>query len=526
MGTAAEPQGKAMYVAPRTDWSWLLIEQKKLYRRSWEIPEYVFRKLWGLVTDLRNLRVSLARIARNKGRRTAGVDGVTVRKVLSEEGAEQYLVSLRAELRSGTYRPSPVRRVLIPKNGQPGKFRPLGIPTVKDRVVQAALKNILEPIFEADFFPTSYGFRSGRSPHGALEHLRLLLRPKVARTRDGAELRLPYQWAIEGDIKGCFDHISHHGLMVRFRQRIGDLKVCRLVLGFLKAGVLSEEHILRTDSGAPQGGVLSPLLSNIALSMIEERYERHVWPRHTPSSLANPQAIRTRAVTMRRYDKRHGRPVFVPIRYADDFIILVAAPLGPDIDARARGIALQEKEELAEYLRGTMGLELSETKTLVTPVTSRLRFLGHHVCVRPHPGHRRMVSTSVIPRDRSQRLRHIIKDLFRRRTIGCSLADRLKKLNPLLRGWGYFYRHAWGAKKVFSKLDHYVWWTIFRWLRKKHPRTSMKKLFRKYARRMPGKRSTNWHAGDMTPYSLSSLPVERYQLGWARPPIFVSEPAH
>jgi RNA-directed DNA polymerase len=136
MSMAPKPQGKAaMYVAPRPDWDWLLSVQRKLYRRSWEQPDYQFCKLWGLITDSRNLRTALARVARNKGSRTAGVDGVTVRKLLGKWGADIFVAQLRAELRSGAYRPSPVRRVLIPKLGKPGKFRPLGIPTVADRVV-------------------------------------------------------------------------------------------------------------------------------------------------------------------------------------------------------------------------------------------------------------------------------------------------------------------------------------------------------------------------------------------------------
>ena len=176
MGRLPRPPGKAMYVAPRPDWDWLRIEQRKLYARSEKQVDYVFRKLWGLVIDPRNLRMALARVAGNRGRRTAGVDGITVAMVTKR--AEEFIAELRLELRSGTYRPSPVRRVLIPKIGAPGKFRPLGIPTVKDRVVQAAIKNILEPIFEADFFPVSYGFRPGKSVHGALEHLRVLLGPR------------------------------------------------------------------------------------------------------------------------------------------------------------------------------------------------------------------------------------------------------------------------------------------------------------------------------------------------------------
>ena len=193
-----------MYVAIGPDRDWLLSEQRKLYARSYEKPDYVFRKLWGLLTDPRNLRIAFARVASNRGKRTAGVDGLTVRSVVAK-GVDAFLDEVRKELRSGAFRPSPVRRVLIPKPGQPWKFRPLGIPTARDRVVQAAVKNILEPIFEADFFPSSYGFRPGLCAHAALEELRKLLLPQHVKTDAGTEVRFPYQWAIEGNIKGCFE---------------------------------------------------------------------------------------------------------------------------------------------------------------------------------------------------------------------------------------------------------------------------------------------------------------------------------
>jgi RNA-directed DNA polymerase len=244
MSTAPKPQGKAMYVAPSSDEDWLLSELRKLYARSYENPDSVFRKLWGLMTDPRNLRLALSRVARNRGRRTAGVNGFTVRSVVAK-GVDAFVDEVRKELRSGAFRPSPVRRVLIPKPGQPGKFRPLGIPTVKDRGVQTAVKNILEPIFDADFYPCSYGFRPGRSAHAALEELRMLLRPLRVKTDAGTEIRFPYQWAIEDDIKGCFDNINHHGLMKRVRRRVGDVKVNRLVVAFLKAGVMAEEQFVR-----------------------------------------------------------------------------------------------------------------------------------------------------------------------------------------------------------------------------------------------------------------------------------------
>lgn len=507
-----------MYVATQLDKSWLLDVQRKLYARSWNNSAYVWRKLWGLVTDQRNLKHALERVSRNRGARSAGVDGMTVRKVL-RRGADDFVERLRGELRSGPYRPNPVRRVLIPKAGQPGRFRPLGIPTVEDRVVQAAVKNILEPIYEADFWPVTYGFRPGKSVHGALEHLLRLLRPRA--TGPERRRRLSYQWAVEGDIKGCFDNIDHHALMRRLRRRIGDSKVCRLIGAFLKAGVLSELQFIRSDAGTPQGGILSPLLSNIALSAIEERYERHVWPRHTPTTLTEAKAVEKRAMGARCTD-RNRRPVLFPIRYADDFVVLVGVPAGERQHERAREVALAEKANLAADLKERLHLELSDVKTLVTPVTSTMRFLGHHVRVRVHRFTGQPVSTAVIPKDRSRRLRERIKDVFRRPSVATTLADRLRLLNPMLRGWCNFYRHAWGAKRVFGAIDHYVWWTIFRWLKKKHPRASMRRLATRYGWRRPGTGALRWGDGDVKPFQLAFTPVYRYPLPSARLPYFAS----
>ena len=520
MSAVSKPLGKVTYVASKPDKAWLQSMQRKLYARSLEQPDYVWRKLWGLVTDLRNLRLSLARVARNKGARTAGVDGVTVRKIL-RAGGDAFVEQLREELRRGRFRPSPVRRVRIPKAGKPGKFRPLGIPTVKDRVVQAALKHILEPIFEADFYPVSYGFRPGRSVAAALEHLRRLLRPKRVRST-GESRRLAYQWAVEGDIKGCFDHIDHHALMVRLRLRVGDRKVSRLVLAFLKAGVLEEMRLHRSDSGTPQGGILSPLLANIALSVIEERYERHVWPRRTPKLWTDPVAIGKRATGTRNYDRRRGHVIRFPIRYADDFIVLMGKPSDPAPWREVERAAHEEKELLAKELRKRLHLELSEEKTLVTLVTEPIRFLGHHVRVRAHPTHGRTVAHISIPRDRTQHLRERIKGVFRRSSTGGTLAACLRMLNPMLRGWCNFYRHAWGAKRVFARLDHYVWWTILRWLKKKHPRVAMKKLASQYGWKKPGGRSLRWGDGDVVPFEAASVRVARFYFGMMRPPSFAS----
>ena len=517
-----------MYVATGEDKDWLLNVQRKLYARSFKNPDYVFDKLWGLVTDRRNLRCALERVAHNKGARTAGVDGTTVRRIVVE-GANAFLDGLRADLRSRNYRPSPARRVLIPKPGKPGETRPLGIPTVKDRIVQAAVKHIMEPIFEADFYPSSFGFRPGRSVQGALEQIRKLLNSPVLASSPDGEPRLIYQWAIEGDIKGCFDNISHHGLMNRVRRRIGDGRLNRLLVKLLKAGVMSEGRFLRTDDGTPQGGILSPLLANIALSAIDERYERHVWPRRMPKPLDDEERIKRRVTTNRANDRTTGKLVIVPVRYADDFIIFVCAPKGEGCMARAKKIADEEKAELARILKDSLNLELAEAKTLVTPVTEPIRFLGFHFRVQRHPVYG-WTSKVFIPKDKSRSLRRSIKLVFHRSTIHCSLESRLKELNPILRGWAYFYRHATGAKRVFSEIDNHVWHAVYRWLKKKHPRISSDKLYQKYGERLKGKRSIKWHDGNAMPFELASLRVYRYRSCWDSRPAFallpVESPVH
>ena len=515
MRRTSKSTGKAMYVASTADRQWLRSVQRNLYLRSWEEPGYVFEKLWGLVTDPRNLRCALARVASNRGRNTPGVDKVTVKRIVSL-GIDDFLQELRRDVRSRSFRPSPVRRVMIPKRGKPGKFRPLGIPTVTDRVVQAAMKNIMEPIFEAGFLPNSYGFRPARSAHAALEHLRLLLMPKP-QTVPKADRRCAYQVAIEGDIKACFDQIDHHGLMNRIRLKVSDPKLNRLVVAFLKAGVMSEGTFLRTETGSPQGGILSPLLANIALSVIEERYARHCWPRQGKTLLSDRKKIRQRAANARHRDRTCGKPVIIPVRYADDFVLLVSVPHGPNRLQRAMAVAQQEKEELARMLREQLGLELSPEKTLITPVTGPIRFLGHYVRFQYHPRYG-WLSNAVIPKHRSLQLRETIKRLLHRSTCQQSLAQRLKLINWTLRGWGHYYRHARGAKQVFNRLDSYVWKSVRQWLRKKHDHTSMARLAARYGWRRPARKTVYWKDGKVHLFRLCTLQVRRFDWRWLRSP--------
>ncbi|WP_419906500.1 reverse transcriptase domain-containing protein [Hoeflea sp.] len=283
--------------------SFVLDMQRKLYRWSNEDPDKVFADLFNLVCDRRTLEEAWRRLARNRGSLTPGTDRMTRRMIEQRpDGVAGFLDETREALCSGTYRPQPVRQRLIPKPGKPGKFRPLGIPTLIDRLVQMALKLVLEPIFEADFYPTSYGFRRGRSTHDALARIQRFLHP----TKRGPSV---YRYVIEGDIKGCFDAIDHHVMMERVRKRISDRKVLRLILSFLKAGVMVEGTERHPVTGSPQGGIISPMLSNIYLTAIDERYGRWTGRPREPS--INPAARRVR-------DHKKGRPVFYTVRYADD----------------------------------------------------------------------------------------------------------------------------------------------------------------------------------------------------------------
>jgi len=196
--------------------AFVLDMQRKLHRWSVANAEKVFADLFNIVCDRRTLLESWRRLTRNKGSRTPGTDGVT-RKTVEERlgGAVRFIEDIRGELRSGTYRPEPVRQRLIPKPGKPGKVRPLGIPTLKDRLVQMALKLVLEPIFEADFYPTSYGFRPGRSTHDALAKIQRRLHPTPSGTSE-------YRFVIEGDIKGCLDVASYYTF--RFFERVEEVR--------------------------------------------------------------------------------------------------------------------------------------------------------------------------------------------------------------------------------------------------------------------------------------------------------------
>jgi len=266
--------------------------QTKLHRWATGNASRRFDDLFNLVTDPAFLLVAWERVRTNRGARTAGVDGATAYYIREIRGEDEFLAQLRSDLRAGEFVALPVRERMIPKSG--GKLRRLGIPTVRDRVVQAALKLVLEPIFEADFQPCSYGFRPRRRAQDAIAEIHQF-------HNHG------YRWVLEADIEACFGSIDHTALMDRVRRRVGDKRVLALVKAFLKAGILTVDGAeLETVTGTPQGGILSPLLANIALSALDDHFAE-IWQATETSN--RRQGIRKR-----------GGATYRLVRYADDCV--------------------------------------------------------------------------------------------------------------------------------------------------------------------------------------------------------------
>jgi len=320
----------------------------------------------------------------------------------------------------------------------------LGINTIADRVVQASLKLVLEPIWEVDFLPCSYGFRPNRGAHDAVAEVRFFTSKK-------------YEWIVEGDIRSCFDEISHSALMDRVRKRVGDKRVLALVKAFLKADILGEDRQLReTSTGTPQGSILSPLLSNVALSVLDE---------HIAQSPGGPRIGQVAAAKRRR----HGLPNYRLIRFADDWCLVVH---GTKTDAEAL------REEVAGVL-STMGLRLSPEKTLITHIDEGLVFLSWHIQRHVKKG---TSKTYVYTYPAKKALNAVmLKVKTQCRQIGTNqpLDVLLQRLNPLLRGWCIYFRP--GVSSVtFHYLHHYTWHRVWNWLRRKHPKTTWKNIRRRY----------------------------------------------
>jgi RNA-directed DNA polymerase len=444
--------------------------QAKLHRWAGEDSSRRFGDLFNLVCDPYFLAGAWSRVRENRGAGTPGADGVTAADVENREGGvSSFLGEIRGQLRDGTYRPSEVRQVMIPKKS--GKMRKLGIPTLADRVVQAALKLVLEPVFEADFHPCSYGFRPNRRAHDAIAEIHHLA------TRG-------YTWVMEADIRACFDEIDHTALMGRLRARIKDKLVLALVKAFLKAGVMTHAgHYEDSLTGTPQGGILSPLLANIALSALDEYF-----------------ALQWEPVGWRRQARaRKGLGNWRLCRFADDFVIMVHG---------SRQHAESLRDEAAAAL-APLGLRLAEEKTRIVHIDEGFDFLGFTIRRMLKRGTTEQYVYTVPSRKAAQAIRDKVTAMTGRSTQNQDPEMLIQRINQALAGWANYFRHG-VSKAVFSAVDNHAWNRVMRWLRDKHQGRgglSMKEMRRRFC--LPG--TWRFAVNGIRLTGASAVPVTRYR---------------
>ena len=437
--SACASSGKA------TDWDqieWSTAE-RRVRRLQARIVKATQAKRWNKVKALQRLltcsfsgrALAVKRVTENKGKRTPGVDGA----IWKTPGSKHNAIG---SLRRRGYRPQPLRRVHIPKAN--GKKRPLGIPTMHDRAMQALFLQALAPVAETTADGNSYGFRPARSTADAIGQCFLALSKK-----DSAP------WVLEGDIRGCFDHISHEWML---RHIPMDREVLRKWLG---AGYVENRTLFPTMAGTPQGGVISPTLANLVLDGLERLLKENFRVKRLDGQLHNPK------VNL--------------VRYADDFIITGAR----------KELLEDEVRPLVEQFLRERGLELSPEKTCVTHIEDGFDFLGQTV--------RRFGRKLLI--QPSKKNAHVFLEKARgliRRARGWNQADLIRQLNPVLRGWANYHRHIVAAR-TFKKVEAALWQSLWRWARRRHHQKSWNWIVSRYWHRLNGKKVFAVDTGERTP---------------------------
>lgn len=388
----------------------LVAWRQKLSGKAKQEKKFRFYSLYSLVIKPETVRWAWVLVSRNNG--APGVDGVTFGQIEQREGGvERFLEELEQELKGKVYKAQPVRRVYIEKEN--GKLRPLGIPVIKDRVVQMAVKLIIEPIFEADFNDCSYGYRPGRSAQGAIKAIQ-------GHLKDGKNE------VYDADLSGYFDSIPHDKLMECLRMRVVDGSVLRLIRQWLKAPVMERgengkgNKVTRNDKGTPQGGVISPLLANLYLHWFE-------------------------VVLLRELER--GRIVAGLVRYADDFVIL------------SSDLSTSLKEFVERKLEGWMGLRINREKTRCVNIKEegeRLDFLGYSLRYDRDVRGRSWKYLNVFPSPKSlKRERAKLRDMTDKRQCFTPVPELIERINRQLKGWANYYAYGY-PRKAFRGINHYT----------------------------------------------------------------------